>query len=162
MYRENTTLLVQGKYLVPYKYDQGMQSYLGSITMNSHAARFLRVCLLTSTLVITSFSRSRKSNLFVQDKKQRVVSPCGGPPQWGAADAVIKVPFGENAELKRSPFKTLGRSVCRLACYAYSQGFLPYFFLPSSPFTCIFFPKPLQNFSCGGCSQHWFLCRPAE
>ena len=26
-------------------------------------------------------------------------------PQWGAADAEIKVPSGENRELKRSPFK---------------------------------------------------------
>ena len=26
-------------------------------------------------------------------------------PQWGAADAEIKVPFGENTELKRSPLK---------------------------------------------------------
>ena len=25
-------------------------------------------------------------------------------PQWGAADAEIKVPSGENTELKRSPF----------------------------------------------------------
>ena len=25
--------------------------------------------------------------------------------QWGAADAEIKVPYGENTELKRSPFK---------------------------------------------------------
>ena len=27
------------------------------------------------------------------------------PPQWGAADAEIKVPSGENTELERSPFK---------------------------------------------------------
>ena len=27
------------------------------------------------------------------------------PPQWRAADAEIKVPSGENTELKRSPFK---------------------------------------------------------
>ena len=33
------------------------------------------------------------------------------PPQWGAADAEIKVPFGENTELKRSPFKAWSRSV---------------------------------------------------
>ena len=26
-------------------------------------------------------------------------------PQWGAADAEIKVPSGENTELKRSPFE---------------------------------------------------------
>ena len=33
------------------------------------------------------------------------------PPQWGAADAEIKVPSGENTELKRSPFKARSRSV---------------------------------------------------
>ena len=26
-------------------------------------------------------------------------------PQWGAADAEIRVPSGENTELKRSPFE---------------------------------------------------------
>ena len=30
-------------------------------------------------------------------------------PQWGAADAEIKVPFGENTELERSPFKAWSR-----------------------------------------------------
>ena len=28
-------------------------------------------------------------------------------PQWGAADAEIKVPSGENTELKRPPFKAV-------------------------------------------------------
>ena len=32
-------------------------------------------------------------------------------PQWGAADAEIKVPSGENTELKRSPFQAWSRSV---------------------------------------------------
>ena len=31
--------------------------------------------------------------------------------QWGAADAEIKVPSDEHAELKGSPFKAWGRSV---------------------------------------------------
>ena len=31
-------------------------------------------------------------------------------PQWGAADAEIKVPSGENTELKRSPVKAWSRS----------------------------------------------------
>ena len=35
----------------------------------------------------------------------------GLAPQWGAADAEIKVPSGENTELKRSPFKVWSRSV---------------------------------------------------
>ena len=58
-------------------------------------------------------------------------------PQWGAADAEIKVPSGENTELKRSPFKTWSRSIYSHTCYAYCKGFLPYFY-PSGPFTCIF------------------------
>ena len=45
-------------------------------------------------------------------------------PQWGAADAEIKVPSGENTELKRSPFKAWSKSVCSHTCYAYCQGFL--------------------------------------
>ena len=40
-------------------------------------------------------------------------------PQWGAADAEIKVPSGENTELKRSPFKAWSRSVYSHTCYAY-------------------------------------------
>ena len=61
-------------------------------------------------------------------------------PQWRAADAEIKVPSGENTELKRSPFKAWSRSVYSYTCYAYCQGFffLAYF-CTSGPFTCIFF-----------------------
>ena len=58
-------------------------------------------------------------------------------PQWGAADAEIKVLSGENTELKRSPFKAWSGSVYCHACYAYCQGFLPCFY-PSGKFTCIF------------------------
>ena len=46
-------------------------------------------------------------------------------PQWGAADAEIKVPSDEITELKRSPFKAWSRSVYSHTCYAYCQGFLP-------------------------------------
>ena len=51
-------------------------------------------------------------------------------PRWGAADAEIKVPPGENTELKRSPFKAWSRSVYSHTCYAYCQEFLPCLFLP--------------------------------
>ena len=70
------------------------------------------------------------------------------PPQWKAADAEIKVPSGENTELKRSPFIAWSRSV-----YSHTarEFFLAYFY-PSSPFTCIF-SKTSPNF---------FLCWPAE
>ena len=46
-------------------------------------------------------------------------------PQWGAADAEIKVPPDENTELKGSPFEAWSRSVYCYACYAYCRGFLP-------------------------------------
>ena len=45
--------------------------------------------------------------------------------QWRAADAEIKVPSVENAELEGSSFKALGRSVYSHTCYAYCQEFLP-------------------------------------
>ncbi len=51
-------------------------------------------------------------------------------PQWGAADAEIKVPSGENTELKRSSFQAWSRSVYSHTCYAYCQGVLPCLFLP--------------------------------
>ena len=69
-------------------------------------------------------------------------------PQWGVAGAEIKVPSGENTELKRSPVKAWSRSVHSHTRYAYCQGVLPYFY-PSSPFACIFF----QNLS-----RFFFLC----
>ena len=47
------------------------------------------------------------------------------PPQWGAADAEIKVPSDENTETKGSPFKAWSRSAYCYACCAYCQGFLP-------------------------------------
>ena len=40
------------------------------------------------------------------------------PPQWGAADAEIEGSSVENAELKRSPFKTWSRSLYSHTCYA--------------------------------------------
>ena len=67
-----------------------------------------------------------------------------GSPQWGAVDAEVKVPSGENTELNNFPFKAWSRSLYSHTCYAYCQGFLPYFY-PSGPFTCIF-QKPFPFF----------------
>ena len=64
-------------------------------------------------------------------------------PQWGATDAEIKVPSGENTERKRSPFKALSRSVYSHKCYAYCQGFFPCLFLPFQSIHLHFF----QNLS---------------
>ena len=53
---------------------------------------------------------------------QPVVGSCGRRK--------LKVPSGENTELKRFPFKAWCRPVFSHTCYAYCQGFLPYLFLP--------------------------------
>ena len=82
-------------------------------------------------------------------------------PAVGAADAKMIVPFGENTELKRSPFKAWSRSVYSHTCYAYCQGFFLAYFYTSGPFTCIF-PKPLPIFPVLAVANSWFLCRPAE
>ena len=62
-------------------------------------------------------------------------------PQWGAADAEMKVPSDENTELKLSPFKAWGRSVQSHTCYAYWKGFLPRLFLPFRFIHPHFFPN---------------------
>ena len=63
-------------------------------------------------------------------------------PQWGAVDAEIKVPSGENTELKRSPSIAWSRSAYSHTCYAYCQEFLPCLFLPFRAIHLHFF----QNF----------------
>ena len=72
-------------------------------------------------------------------------------PQWGAADAEIKVPSGENTELKRSPFQTWSRSVYSHTCYAYCQGFLPCLFLPFQSIHLHFFQNLSQFFPVLAC-----------
>ena len=67
-------------------------------------------------------------------------------PQWGAADAEIKVPSGENTELKRSPFKVWSRSVYSYTYYAYCQEFLPRLFLPLRSIYLHSFPNLSQIF----------------
>ena len=86
----------------------------------------------------------------------------GATPQWGAVDAGIEVPSGENTELKCSPFKAWSRSVYIAihATLAARDFFLAYFY-PSGPFTCIFSETSSDFFLC----WLWltrFLCGPAE
>ena len=85
------------------------------------------------------------------------------PPalQWGAADAEIKVPSGENTEHKHSPFTAWSRSLYSLTCYAFCQGFFPCLFLPFWSIHLHFFPKHLIS-SVLAVANTWFLCRPAE
>ena len=49
------------------------------------------------------------SRLGIDIDWDRLCSP--PPPQWGAADAKVKVPSDENTELKRSPLNAWSRSV---------------------------------------------------
>ena len=74
--------------------------------------------------------------------------PLFSTPQRRAAYVEIKVPSGENAELKRSPFKVWGRSINSSTCYAYCQGFLLAFLYPFGPFTCIFSKTSLDFILC--------------
>ena len=83
-------------------------------------------------------------------------------PQWGAADAEIKVPSGENTELKRSPFKAWSRSVYSATCYAYCQGFLSCLFLHFRSIHLHFFQNLSRFFPVLAVANTWFLCRPAE
>ena len=83
-------------------------------------------------------------------------------PQWGAADAEIKVPSGENTELKRSPFKDWSRSVYSHTCYTYCQGFLSCLFLHFRSIHLHFFQNLSQFFPVLAVANTWFLCRPAE
>ena len=82
--------------------------------------------------------------------------------QWGAADAEIKVPSGENTELKHSPFKAWSRSVYSHTCYAYCQRFLSCLFLHFRSIHLHFFQNLSQFFSVLAVANTWFLCRPAE
>ena len=70
-------------------------------------------------------------------------------PQWEAVDAEIKVPSGENIELKRSPFTAWSRSGYSHTCYTYCQGFLPCLFLPFGSIHLLFF-QTSPDFSCVG------------
>ena len=53
-----------------------------------------------------------------------------------------------NTELKGSSFKTWSRSVYNHTCYAYCQGFLPYFFLPFRSIHLDFFKTSPNVFLC--------------
>ena len=102
-------------------------------------------------LSITCLGRGRHTSEVSRRNSTRVIVIIVlSVPQWGAADAEIKVPSGENTELKRSPFKAWSRSVYSHTCYAYCQGFLLCVFLPFRSIH-LYFPKTSPYFSCVGC-----------
>ena len=103
-------------------------------------------------MYLSDTSRAGKAAvpLNVRALKAKFLIPIFISPQWGAADAEIKVPSGENTELKRSPFQAWSRSVYSHTCYAYCQGVLPCLFLPFQSIHLHFFQNLSQFFSCVG------------
>ena len=81
--------------------------------------------------------------------------------QWGAADAEIKVPFGENTELKRSPFKAWSSYIAMHATLT-ARNFSSLLISTLPVHSPAFFPKPLPIFPVLAVANTWFLCRPAE
>ena len=66
-------------------------------------------------------------------------------PQWGAADAEIKVSSAENTEFKGSPYKAWSRSYIAMHATLTAMDFFLANVYPSGPFTCIF-SEPSPDF----------------
>ena len=66
--------------------------------------------------------------------------------QWGGADTEMKVPSGENTELKRSPFKAWNSQYIAIHATLTARDFFLANFYPSSPFTCIFSKTSPESF----------------
>ena len=120
------------------------RSQWGLIRPNDDFLSYLSYCWSRSDVKKVGYSiTGHTKGVFCWARRQTLLGLCFAfAPQWGAAGAEIKVPSGENTELRRSPFKAWSRSVYRHTCCAYCQGFLPYFYR-SCLSTCIFF----QNLS---------------
>ena len=87
--------------------------------------------------------------------------PCS--PQWGAADAEIKVPSGENTELKRSPCKAWSSQYIAIhATLTARDFFLSCLFLYFQSIHLHFFQNLSRFFPVLAVANMWFLCRPAE
>ena len=71
-------------------------------------------------------------------------------PQWGAADAEIKVPSGENIELKRSPFIAWRQVSIQPYVLRLLPGISSLLISTLPVHSPAFFPKPLSIFSCVG------------
>ena len=106
----------------------------------------LLVTLRTSHSSLTTNCLQQHSSKKYSHKKSQLLSV--KIPQWGAADAEIKVLSGENTELKRYPCKAWSRSVYSHTCYAYCQGLLPCLFLPFQSIHLHFFQNLSQVFLC--------------
>ena len=80
------------------------------------------------TLSFHSFKKYRM--IFFQWTWPIFVSISVTVPRSGELRTHVKVPSGENTDLKGSPFEGWSRSVHSHTCYAYCQGSLLYLYLP--------------------------------
>ena len=109
----------------------------------------------TSSLARHSFLTLKKAN-----ELQHILSVL--IPQWGAAEAEIKVPSVENTELKRSTFQAWRRSADRHTYYAYCQRVIPCLFLPFWSIHLHFFQTSSDFFLCWLWLTPVPVRRPAE
>ena len=73
-------------------------------------------------------------------------------PRWEAANAEIKVPSGENTELKRSPFKTWSRSIYKDIHATFTVPGISSLLISTLPIhSPAFYFQNLSRFSCVGC-----------
>ena len=111
-----------------------------SISQDSSCHMVVRSKACGNVTMQCGASKSTWSSILFVNKKSRLQLWCrSGELRMQK----LKVPSGENTELKHSPFKAWSRSVYSHTCYAYCQGFLPYLFLPFQSNHLHFFPKPL-------------------
>ena len=114
----------------------------------------VEICRVTSTQLLASANRNKIHHPCRCSPHPHRHTLCFLNPQWGAADAEVKVPSGEDTELKRSPFQAWSRSEYSYTCYAYCQGFLPCLFLHFKSIHLHFFQNLSRIFSCVSCGQH--------
>ena len=106
-------------------------------SMSLRLCRWLLLMLWLHWTRPSSADPSTERHTAVLSRKPGALRP-HKPPQWGAVDAEIKVPSGENTELKRSPLKPgSGQYIAIHATLTARDFFLAYFY-PSGPITCIF------------------------
>ena len=107
------------------------------------------LCFFLLLLFHATFQVSRARHIHTYTHTQTRTQT---PPQWGAADAQIKVPTGENTELKRSPFKAWSRLVYSHTSYLLRllPGISSLLISTLPVHSPAFFPKPLPIFPCVG------------
>ena len=135
------------------------------VSLRSFHLHFIPSILSTTPRFLTLFSQSYFCLIGPFNYIPLSKSLLNGTPQWGAADAEIKVPSGENTEKKRkrSPFKAWSRSEYSHTCYAYCQGFLSFLLISTLPVhSPAFFQNLSRFFPVLAVANTWFLCRPAE